>query len=154
MLRLLLKTPHILVVGYREFSLELTRKLSPWRLVLEGATGWVGGGRENTPVVLFRAGPCMLQYWQARQDVPSGSILAREFVGVANCSLDWIWGFLQRRHFLAGIIKQVKSPCLKKSQTLEEDLFMLPSFLSNIYVYIQRVMLLPTSVTEVSYYSR
>lgn len=46
MLILLLKTPRILVVGYREFNLELTRKLSLLWLVLEGATGC--GGRKHT----------------------------------------------------------------------------------------------------------
>lgn len=61
-----------LVGGQRESDLKLSGQLPPCWLVfiaLEGAMQAVGG--EKTSVILPSAGPCLLQYQPAMQDMPT-----------------------------------------------------------------------------------
>lgn len=87
--------------GFRNF---------PWWpafMVVEGTAG------EKTWVVLPRTGCCILQLWLASQNVPTGAIMSRLFMGATNHSLYWIWGLFCRREFRLGTIN-TGCPCVRK----------------------------------------
>lgn len=45
----------------------------------------------------------------ARQNVPTGAIVAGLFMGVTKCSLDWIWDLFHGREFIPSIVNMVKT---------------------------------------------
>lgn len=80
-------------------------------IVLEGTMQ--AAGVETTSMVLYGAGPCTPKHWPMRQDVLSGAILAKLFVGATN-HLDEIWGLLHGGEgFMSRAINIVKAHGLR-----------------------------------------
>lgn len=63
-------------------------------------------------VVLLSVDSCMLQYQSARQDVPTGTIMAKQLWGKTYSIL---WRPVYRRDFVLSTVSLFKNPCLGHS---------------------------------------
>lgn len=88
----------------------------------------------------------MQQYWLARQDEPTGTILASLFQGILNLLSDWTWGLLHGKDSYL-VLKTVKTLWLSGQATCvflnEQNTPVISP--SKYYAHVHRRMLMPAS---------